>query len=390
MKMREIYMDHAATTRVRKEVADIMVEYMKNNFGNPSSVHNFGREAKSGLEHARKQIAAVINSSAEEIIFTSGGTEANNLAVIGTARANKDKGRHIVTSAIEHHAVLDSCKYLEKEGFEVTYLGVDSEGMISPEDVKEVLREDTILVTIMHVNNEVGTIQPIKDIAQLAHEKNAVMHTDAVQSFGKINVDVEKLGIDLLSISSHKIYGPKGVGALYIKKGTKINNMAHGGAQEKKKRPGTENLPGIVGFGLAAELIEKEMDKEAERLTKLKEKLIERITTEIDYVKLNGHRNYRIPHNVNVSIQFIEGEALLLSLDMKGIAVSSGSACTSGSLDPSHVLLAMGIPHETAHGSLRISLGKENTEEEIDCLVEELVNIVQRLRNMSPLYNKNA
>lgn len=381
-------MDHAATTRVRKEVADIMVEYMLNYFGNPSSIHGFGREAKNGLDHARKQVAAVINSPPEEVFFTSGGTEANNLAVIGTAKANKDKGRHIVTSQIEHHSVLDSCKYLEKEGFEVTYIPVDAEGMINVEDIKEAVREDTILVTIMHVNNEIGTIQPIKDIAQIAHERGAVMHTDAVQSFGKIKVDIEELGVDLLSNSSHKIHGPKGVGSLYIRKGTKINNTAHGGAQEKKKRPGTENLPGIVGFGLAAELIDKERVEEAERLTKVKEKLINKITTEIDYVKLNGHRKYRIPHNVNVSIHFVEGEALLLNLDMKGIAVSSGSACTSGSLDPSHVLLAMDIPHETAHGSLRITLGKENTEKDVDYLVEELANIVDGLREISPLYNE--
>ncbi|MBZ4688035.1 MAG: class aminotransferase [Clostridiales bacterium] len=386
--MRKVYLDHGATTPVRTEVADLVYKYMTDNFGNPSSVHSFGREAKKGLDHAREQVANLIGAEPKEIFFTSGGTEADNWAIIGTAHAKKDKGKHIITSSIEHHAALDACKYLEKEGFQVTYLPVDADGMVRIEDVKNAITDQTILITIMHVNNEVGTIQPIKEIAALAKEKGITMHTDAVQSVGKIPVNVDDLGVDLLTVSSHKIYGPKGVGCLYIRKGTKISNIHFGGAQERNKRPGTENLPGIVGFGLAAELIGKELKEEQERLTKLRDKLIDGIVERIEHVKINGHRTQRAPHNVNLSIRFIEGEALLLSLDMRGIAASSGSACTSGSLDPSHVLLAMGIPHEIAHGSLRMTLGKANTEEDIDYVLEELPKVVERLRAMSPLYNK--
>lgn len=386
--MRKVYLDHAATTRVRPEVADLMYKYLTDIFGNPSSVHKFGGTAKKGLDRAREQVAGLLGANPEEIYFTSGGTEADNWAVIGTARANKKRGNHIITSSIEHHAVLDACKYLEKEGFDVTYLPVDGEGLIDINDVKEAITDKTVLISIMHVNNEVGTIQPIKEIASLARERGIIMHTDGVQSVGKIPVNVNELGVDMLTASAHKIYGPKGVGCLYIRKGIKIDNFHFGGAQEKGKRSGTENLPGIVGFGLAAEMIKNELEHEAKRLTALRDKLLDGVVERIENVRINGHRTKRAPHNANVSIEFVEGESLLLSLDMRGIAASSGSACTSGSLDPSHVLLAMGIPHEIAHGSLRMTLGKENTEEDIDYVLEELPAIVERLREMSPLYNK--
>mgnify|MGYP000014396662 FL=1 len=389
--MRRVYLDHSATTPVRKEVADLVYSYMTTYFGNPSSIHSFGREAKKAMEVAREQVADLIGAKPEEIIFTSGGTEADNLAVIGTAFANQKKGKHVITSAIEHHAVLDSFKYLEKQGFKVTYVPVDKNGLVDPDDVAKAITDETTLISIMHVNNEVGTIQPIKEIAELAKSKNKniIVHTDGVQSVGKIPVNVDDLQVDLLSASSHKIYGPKGVGCLYVRKGTKIEPTHHGGGQERKRRPGTENLPGIVGFGKAAELAKQELEQEMKRLTELRDMLIDGILERIPDVKLNGDRIKRVPGNVNVSIRYVEGESLLLSLDMKGIAASSGSACTSGSLDPSHVLLAMGIPHEIAHGSLRMTLGRDNTKEDIEYVLDTLPEIVKRLRAMSPLYNNN-
>jgi len=388
--MQRVYLDHSATTPVRKEVADLVLSYMTTNYGNPSSIHSFGREAKKALENAREQVAGLIGANADEIIFTSGGTEADNLAVVGAAFANQKKGKHLITSAIEHHAVLDSFKYLEKQGFEVTYIPVDEYGLVNPDDVIKAINKQTILISIMHVNNEVGTIQPIKEIAEMAKSKSQdiIIHTDAVQSAGKIPVDVSELKVDLLTASSHKIYGPKGVGCLYVRKGTKIEPRFFGGGQERKRRPGTENLPGIVGFGKAAELAKQELKQEMEKLSELRDMLIDGILKTIPDVKVNGDRKRRIPGNVNISVRYVEGEALLLSLDMKGIAASSGSACTSGSLDPSHVLLAMGIPHEVAHGSLRMTLGRDNTKEDIQYVLDTLPGIVNKLRSMSPLYNK--
>ncbi|MHB8171541.1 MAG: cysteine desulfurase NifS [Thermincolia bacterium] len=387
--MRRIYMDHSATTPVDADIAQGMVKYMTEEFGNPSSIHAFGREVKKAVEEAREKVAKVIGADAKEIIFTSGGTESDNAAIIGVATANCKKGSHIITSSIEHHAVLDTCHHLEKNGFKVTYLPVDEYGMIKVEDVAKAITDDTILITIMHANNEVGTIQPIAEIGQLAKEKGIYFHVDAVQTIGKIPVNVDELGVDLLSVSSHKIYGPKGVGCLYLRKGTRWTPITFGGSQERKRRAGTENTTGIVGFALAMEKAVANLEQEVTSLTKLRDKLISETTAKIDHIQLNGHPNFRLPNNVNFSFRFIEGESLLLSLDMKGIAASSGSACTSGSLDPSHVLLAMGISHEVAHGSLRLTLGKMNTEEEVDYVLGVLPEIVERLRQMSPLYDQN-
>lgn len=387
--MRRVYLDHSATTPVDPEVAQLMMTYYTEKYGNPSSVHSFGQEAKEGLEKAREQVAALIGAQPSEITFTSGGTEADNMAIIGTADAQRKKGKHIITSAVEHHAVLETCEYLEKNGFDLTIIPVDEEGFINPKDVEKAIRPDTILITIMHANNEVGTIQPIAEIGKIAKEKGVTFHVDAVQSLSKVPIDVKAMNIDLLTISSHKIYGPKGVGALYIRKGVKLSPRVYGGGQEKKRRSGTENLPGIVGFGKACELAGERMNAEIERLKVLRDKLMDGILERIDYVKVNGPLgDKRLANNVNVSIQYVEGESLLLSLDMMGIAASSGSACTSGSLDPSHVLLAMGLKHEIAHGSLRFSLGSQNTEEDIDYVLEQLPKIVERLRMMSPLYDK--
>jgi|LFRM01.2.fsa_nt_gb cysteine desulfurase len=387
--MQRIYLDHSATTPVRPEVAEIMMEYMTNKFGNPSSVHSFGREAKEALENARSQVAALIKAQPEEITFTSGGTEADNLAIIGTALKYADKGKHIITSAVEHHAVLHACEHLEKMGFDLTVLPVDEYGIVRMDDLRQAIRDDTILITIMHANNEVGSIQPVAEIGRLAKEKGILFHTDAVQSLGKIPVDVEEMNADLLTGSGHKIYGPKGIGFLYIRKGVHLSPLVFGGAQEKKIRPGTENMPGIVGLGKAVELAGQEMDSEMPRMTQLRDKLIKGILERIPDVRLNGHPTLRVPTNVNVSFEYVEGESLLLSLDMKGIAASSGSACTSGSLDPSHVLLAMGICKEVAHGSVRMTLGRDNTGEQIDYVLDVLPEIVQRLRDMSPLYQKS-
>lgn len=387
--MRRVYLDHSATTPVDPEVANLMMTYYTEKYGNPSSVHAYGREAKQALEEARNQVAELMGATPQEVTFTSGGTEADNLAIIGAAEALRKKGKHIITSAIEHHAVLETCEYLEKNGFELTVIPADAEAVISVEDVQKAIRPDTILISIMHANNEVGAIQPIAEIGKLAKEHGIVFHVDAVQSFGKIPIDVKEMNIDLLTVSSHKIYGPKGVGALYVRKGVRVVPLVHGGGQEKKRRSGTENTPGIIGFGKACELAGQRMAEDAEHQKKLRDKLMNGILERIEYVQVNGPvGERRLPNNVNVSVRYIEGESLLLSLDMMGIAASSGSACTSGSLDPSHVLLAMGLIHEVAHGSLRLTLGRQNTEEEIDYVLEQLPKIVERLRMMSPLYDQ--
>lgn len=385
--MRKVYFDHSATTATAPEVASQMVEYMTNTFGNPSSVHAFGREAKKAIIHARKQVADLIGANPEEILFTSGGTEGDNMALRGIAEANKKRGKHIITTQIEHHAILHTCEALEKEGYRVTYLPVDEYARVNPQDVADAISDDTILISVMFANNEVGTIQPIAEIGKIAKEKGIYFHTDAVQAVGNYPIDVNEYGIDLLTISSHKFHGPKGIGALYIRKGVRIKPILFGGAQEKTLRPGTENTSGIVGLGKAAELAQAELTDKINRVQKLRDKLIAGITERIPEAKLNGHPMLRMPGNVNFSFRYIEGESLLLNLDLKGIAASSGSACTSGSLDPSHVLLAMGITHEIAHGSLRLSLGRENTEEDVDYCLEVLPEIVARLRSMSPLYH---
>ncbi|MFA5535614.1 MAG: cysteine desulfurase NifS [Bacillota bacterium] len=383
--MRKVYLDHSATTPISREVIEAMMMVLERDFGNPSSIHQFGREAKKAIEDSREKVAQLIGAMPSEIFFTSGGTEADNLALLGAAKAYQKKGNHIITSSIEHHAILDTAKQLEKLGFEVTYLPVDEYGLVRVDELRKSLRDDTILISIMHANNEVGTIQPIEEIGKLAAEKKIIFHVDAVQSIGKIPVDVNDLNVDLLSASAHKIYGPKGIGCLYVRKGIRLEPQHFGGGQERKRRPGTENVPGIVGFGKAAELALINLPQEQE-ITKLRDKLLTGLMREIPDCQLNGHPTKRIPTNVNVSIRFLEGESILLSLDMKGIAASSGSACTSGSLDPSHVLTAMGICHEIAHGSLRLTLGKGTTEEDIDYVLTELPIIVERLRAMSPLY----
>ncbi len=385
--MRRIYFDHSATTPVRPEVAEAMCGYLKgSNFGNPTSLHWFGRQVRKGVEEAREKVARAIGASPSEIVFTSGGTEADNMAIHGVAYSNKNKGNHIITSAVEHHAVLNTVKALGREGFTITILPVDKYGTVSVDDVAASITDKTILITIMHANNEVGTIMPIKEIGQLARSKGIVFHTDAVQSFGKIPVDVNELGVDLLTLSGHKIYGPKGIGALYIRKGTRWRQtLFHGGAQERLRRAGTENVPGIVALGVAAELAAANLDRDSEYLQGLRDKLIKEVTEKIDHVRLTGHPTRRLPNHASFTFEFIEGESMLLSLDMKGIAASSGSACTSGSLEPSHVLLAMGIPHEVAHGSIRITLGIDNTPEDIDYFMKVMPPIVERLRAMSPL-----
>ncbi|OEH86930.1 cysteine desulfurase NifS [Desulfuribacillus stibiiarsenatis] len=388
--MRKIYLDHGATTPMRNEVIDAMVTIYREEFGNPSSIHQFGRSAKKQLEDARAKVAKAIGADAKEIIFTGSGTEADNIAILGTARmkAKQGKGKHIITTTIEHHAVLDTCKLLEKEGFEVTYLPVDEHGILAVQSVQDALRDDTILVTIMHANNEIGSVQPIAEIGQLLKNHPAVFHTDAVQTVGKLAVDVNELAVDLLAISAHKIYGPKGVGALYVRKGIRVEPLMIGGGQERKIRPSTENLAGIVGLAVAIDLAVSELATESKRLEGLRDKLIHELLTKVPETKLNGHPVHRLPHNANISFEYIEGESLILSMDMKGIAVSSGSACTSGSLDPSHVLMAMGLCHQTAHGSLRMTLGKDTTEEDIDYVIAELQTIVARLREMSPVWEQ--
>jgi len=383
---KKIYLDHAATTYTRQEVVDAMLPYFTEKFGNASTIYSIGRESKKAIEEAREKVARALGAQPNEVFFTGSGTEADNWAIKGIAYANRSKGNHIITSSIEHHAVLHTCQYLESEGFEVTYLPVDEYGLVDPEQVRNAIKDNTILITIMFANNEIGTIQPIKEIGIIAKEKGVYFHTDAVQAVGNVPIDVNDMNIDLLSLSGHKFYGPKGVGALYIRKGTKIVSYLHGGAQERGRRASTENVPAIVGLGRAIELATNDMEEHNKKLVKLRDRTITEVLKRIPYSRLNGHREKRLPGNANFSFEFIEGESLLLMLDMKGIAASSGSACTSGSLDPSHVLLAIGLPHEIAHGSLRITFGADNTEEDVDYLLEVLPPIVERLREMSPLY----
>ena len=383
--MDRIYLDNAATTPVDKRVLEAMLPYYSDVFGNPSSPYSYGQEAKKAIEEAREKVAKALGADADEIYFTSGGSESDNWALKGVAYALKNKGNHIITTEIEHHAVLHTCRYLEKEGFKVTYLPVDEYGLVKPEDLKKAITDKTILVSIMFANNEIGTIEPIEELVKIAHEKNVYFHTDAVQAVGNIPIDVKKLDVDLLSLSAHKIYGPKGVGALYIKKGVKIHSLIQGGTQERNRRAGTENVPGIVGLGEAIELITKNLDSHINKLTFLRDKLINGILEKIPYARLNGHPTKRLPGNVNVSFEFIDGESLILNLDMAGICASSGSACTSGSLEPSHVLLAIGLSRELARGSLRLTIGKDNTEEDIDKVLEALPQIVKRLRSISQI-----
>lgn len=382
-----VYMDYAATTYTKPEILEEMIPYFTEFYGNPSSIYSISRETKKAIDKARNRIARAINADPTEVYFTGGGSEADNWAIKGIALANKNKGNHIITTKIEHHAVLHTCEYLEKQGFEVTYLDVDEEGFINLDELKNAIKPTTILVTIMTANNEIGTVQPIKEIGAICKERKVFFHTDAVQAIGHIEMNVKDMDIDALSLSGHKIYGPKGVGVLYLRKGIRIHNLVHGGAQEKNRRAGTENVAGIVGLGKAIELAMENLKEEKERLTYLRDKLIKGLL-EIPYSKLNGPvGDRRLPGNSNISFEFIEGESVLLMLDAKGICASSGSACTSGSLDPSHVLLAIGLPHEVAHGSLRLTIGDKTTEEEVDYVIETVPAIVQRLRDMSPLYD---
>jgi len=383
--MERIYLDYAATTPTHPEVVKAILPYFTDAFGNPSSIYFCGQEAKGAIEEARTKVASLIGGRDEEIVFTSGGTEADNFALKGVAFANESKGNHIITSSIEHHAVLETCKFLERRGLSITRLSVDANGLVDPDDVRRAIGDKTILISVMHANNEMGSIEPISEIGRIAREAGIYFHTDAVQTTGHVPVDVDELGVDLLSMSAHKLYGPKGVGALFIRKGTKLTPFIHGGEQEKGRRASTENVPGIVGFGKASELAQQEMSEEAERLTHLRDKLIQGLLKRVDRARLNGHPIMRLPNNVNVSVDFVEGESILLNLDLEGICVSTGSACSSSSLEPSHVLLAMGLSHEQAHGSLRLSLGKWTTEEEIDRVLDILPRIVAKLRAMSPL-----
>lgn len=381
-----IYLDNAATTKTRPEVVEAMLPFFTEVYGNPSSVYEFATPAKQAVAAARETIGASIGAKTNEIYFTAGGSESDNWAIKATAEAYRDQGNHIITSKIEHHAVLHTCEYLEKHGFEVTYLDVDENGVVKLEELKKAIRPTTILITIMFANNEIGTIQPVKEIGAIAREHGILFHTDAVQAYGHLPIDVDDCQIDMLSASGHKINGPKGIGFLYIRTGIKTRSFIHGGAQERKRRAGTENVTGIVGFGKAAEIAMETMEARRKHESELRDYLIEQVMKQVPYTRLNGHPTDRLPNNVNLAFQFIEGESLLIMLDSKGICGSSGSACTSGSLDPSHVLLAIGLPHEIAHGSLRLTMSEENTKEEMDVVVESIQAIVERLRNMSPLY----
>jgi len=381
---RFIYLDHNATTSADLRVVEAVMPYFNKEYGNPSSIYKFAQEAREAVEVARGKVAKILNAKPEEIVFTSGGTEADNFAIKGIAYTNKERGNHIITSKIEHHAVLNTCKWLEKQGFKVTYIGVDKYGIVNLDELKRAITDKTILITIMHANNETGTIEPIREISKIAKEKGIYFHTDAVQTVGKIPVDVNELGVDLLSLSGHKFYGPKGVGALFIRKRTKIDSLLHGGHHEKNRRAGTENVPIIVGLGKACEIAMEEKEKEENRLKALRDRLQKEITKKIDDVIINGHPEKRLAGTLNICVKYVEGESMLLNLDYEGIAASSGSACTSGSLEPSHVLLALGIPPEVAHGSLRFSLGRDNTEEDIGHVIEVLPPIVKKLRAMSP------
>lgn len=381
-----IYLDNAATTKTAKEAVDAMLPYFEECYGNPSSIYRLGAESKKAVEHAREEIAGSLFAETSEIYFTAGGSEADNWALVATAEAYEAKGKHIITSKIEHHAILHTCEYLQKRGFEISYIDVDEQGLLRVDELEKAIRPDTILISVMFANNEIGTLQPIKEISEIARAHGILFHTDAVQAYGHVPIDVKEYGIDMLSASGHKLNGPKGIGFLYIRKGIKIRSFLHGGAQERRRRAGTENVPGIVGLGAAVKRAFAVLPEQMEKETALRDYLIEKIETEIPYCRLNGDRSKRLPNNVNFSFRFVEGESLLIMLDMKGICASSGSACTSGSLDPSHVLLAIGLPHEIAHGSLRLTLSEENTREEIDYVVESMKEIIARLRQMSPLY----
>ena len=386
--MRRVYLDHAATTPVDIKVVEAMLPYFTDHFGNPMSIHSFGQEGKAAIEEARKKAAGLIGAEPEEIIFTSGGTESDNLALKGVSFAGKDTKNHIITSVIEHHAVLEPCRYLERHGFQVSYLRVDGDGLVDPDDVTKAITDKTALISIMHANNEIGTIEPIAGIGKIARERGIYFHTDAVQTAGHLPIDVNKLNVDLLSASAHKLYGPKGVGILYVRKGTRILPLMHGGDQERGRRASTHNVPGIVGLGKAADLASEKMGEEMEKLTSLRDKLIEGILDRIDHSRLNGHPTERLPNNVNISIEYIEGESMVLNLDMEGIACSTGSACTSSNLQPSHVLAATGLSPETAHSSLRFTLGRDTKEEDIEYVLEVLPRVVKNLRMMSPLYKE--
>ena len=385
-----VYLDNAATTKVRPEVVEAMLPYFTEIYGNASAVYDFGQKCKQAIEDARETIGSSIGTRASNIYFTAGGSESDNWALKGVAEVYKDKGKHIITTKIEHHAILHTCAYLEQQGYEVTYLDVDADGLVSPEDVKKAIRPDTILISVMFANNEIGTIETIEEIGAIAHEHGILFHTDAVQAYAQVPIDVEKMHIDLLSASGHKLNGPKGIGFLYIRQGLKLKSFIHGGAQERKRRAGTENVPGIVGLGKAVEIAMATMDERIKKESELRDYLIARIEDEIPFAKLNGHRVKRLPNNINFCFRFIEGESMLIMLDMAGICGSSGSACTSGSLDPSHVLLAIGLPHEIAHGSLRLTLSDEITKEQLDYVVDHLKGIVAKLRSMSPLYEDYA
>lgn len=381
-----IYLDNAATTKTAPEVVEAMLPYFTEHYGNPSSIYSLGSESKKAITEAREQIAEVLGAKASDIYFTAGGSESDNWALKATYEAYKAKGNHIITTKIEHHAILHTCEWLEKQGAKVTYLNVDEDGIISLDELQKAITPETILISVMAANNEIGSIQPIKEIGAIAKEHGILFHTDAVQAFGQLPINVDECNIDMLSSSAHKINGPKGIGFLYIRKGVKIRSFVHGGAQERKRRAGTENVPGIVGYGVAAQRAYRTMQERTAKEIEVRDYLIERIAEEIPYCKLNGHRTKRLPNNVNYSFSFIEGESLLIMLDMEGICGSSGSACTSGSLDPSHVLMAIGLPHEIAHGSLRLTLSEETTKEDVDYVVEKTKAIVERLRSMSPLY----
>lgn len=381
-----IYLDNAATTKTSEEVVAAMLPYFTEYYGNPSSVYEFAGESKKAVSNARRTIAETLGAQENEIYFTAGGSEADNWALKATAEAYQNKGKHIITTRIEHHAILHTAEYLEKRGFEITYIGVDENGVVKVDELEKAIRPDTILISVMFANNEIGTIQPIKEIGEIAKKHGILFHTDAVQAYGQLPINVDELHIDMLSSSGHKLNGPKGIGFLYIRKGVKIRSFVHGGAQERKRRAGTENVPGIVGYGKAAEIAAKTMKERTAKEIKLRDHLIDRVLAEVPYTRLNGHRTDRLPNNANFSFQFVEGESLLILLDNNGICGSSGSACTSGSLDPSHVLLAIGLPHEIAHGSLRLTLSAETTLEDIDFVVDCIKQIIERLRSMSPLY----
>ena len=381
-----IYLDNAATTKTAPEVVDAMLPYFSEYYGNASTIYSLGAESKKAMDHARQTIADSLGAKPEEIYFTAGGSESDNWALKATAEAYASKGKHIITTKIEHHAILHTCEYLEKRGFEITYLNVDRDGLISLDELKAAIRPDTILISVMFANNEIGTIQPIREIGEIAHEHGILFHTDAVQAFGQLPINVDECHIDMLSASGHKFNGPKGIGIMYIRTGVKIRSFIHGGAQERKRRAGTENVPGIVGIGTAAKRAAANMEERTAKEREVRDYLIDRVLNEIPYCRLNGHRTDRLPNNANFSFQFVEGESLLIKLDMKGICGSSGTACTSGSLDPSHVLLAIGLPHEIAHGSLRLTLNEEIEKEDIDYVVDNLKEIVAHLREMSPLY----